>query len=304
MANVKYLSYDGLQHYTEKLFKIIEENERVTAEALTDLNTRLNEHTHESFDDMVCFNNDIHLCNNGESYGGTIYFGDNTHDGDALTYIRETTDDKLEIYAKSDINIVSGGNRGNSDQEAFLDLDADSNILKLGINGNISGMYLNESNITISPSDIKITSTGDYGTATIKVDCAYPSDADPISCIDLTADIVNSSQITAPGLIHSNIDTASRSSYFLTADGGAKPIGDIMSLADAMVFKGTITSNSQLPATHKHGWTYRINTAGTYAGQTCEVGDLIICITDGTSKNDSHWTVAQTNTDGVVSGPT
>ena len=120
----------------------------------------------------------------------------------------------------------------------------------------------------------------------------------------MTADIVNSSQITAPGLIHSNIDTASRSSYFLTADGGAKPIGDIMSLADAMVFKGTITSNSQLPATHKQGWTYRVNTAGNYAGQKCEVGDLIICITDGTSANNAHWTVAQTNTDGVVSGPT
>lgn len=72
---------------------------------------------------------------------------------------------------------------------------------------------------------------------------------------------------------------------------------------DAMLFKGTIGTNgtvTALPATHNTGWTYRVITAGTYAGVKCEIGDLIICITDGTAANNSHWTVAQTNIDGAV----
>jgi hypothetical protein len=75
---------------------------------------------------------------------------------------------------------------------------------------------------------------------------------------------------------------------------------------DAMIFKGTLGTGgtaTALPATHSIGWTYRVITAGTWAGVTCEVGDLIICITDGTSANNAHWTVAQTNIDGAVTGP-
>lgn len=75
---------------------------------------------------------------------------------------------------------------------------------------------------------------------------------------------------------------------------------------DAMLFKGTIGTGgtvTALPATHSIGWTYKVITAGTYAGQACEVGDLIICITDGTADNNAHWTVAQTNINGAVTGP-
>lgn len=76
---------------------------------------------------------------------------------------------------------------------------------------------------------------------------------------------------------------------------------------DAMVFKGTIGSSgatvTTLPATHYKGWTYKVATDGTYAGQKCEIGDMIICETDGTSANNSHWTVIQSNVDGTVTGP-
>ena len=359
MANVKYLSYDGLTHYTKKLLEIIEENERITSEALTDLNTRLDTHTHTSFDDMVCFNSDIHLCNNGANAGGTIYFGDDTHNNDPFTYISESDDNVLDIYAGSKINIntaegtsvfrvlgndyydskynkpyIFGSTNGNIKfvsgkhdvcdpnndiydstnaiqliskndcYEAKLILDKANDKVYLGIGDN-DGMDPYKSYITMSNEDIKLRSDGDYDTATIEINSNGSADSyssDPESHINLNATNINLTAVafTAPGLIHSNINTASRSSYLLTADGKAKSIGDIMSLADVMVFKGTVTQASQLPATHKQGWTYRVNTAGTYAGQTCEVGDLIICITDGTSKNDSHWTVAQTNIDGAV----
>lgn len=76
---------------------------------------------------------------------------------------------------------------------------------------------------------------------------------------------------------------------------------------DAMVFKGTIGSSgatvSSLPATHYQGWTYKVITTSTYAGQICEIGDMIICVTDGTSASDAHWTVVQSNVDGAVIGP-
>ena len=70
-----------------------------------------------------------------------------------------------------------------------------------------------------------------------------------------------------------------------------------------MLFKGILDDTHKLPDTHETGWTYRVNKVGTYAGKACEIGDLVICITDGLSANDAHWTVAQTNIDGAVIGP-
>lgn len=86
----------------------------------------------------------------------------------------------------------------------------------------------------------------------------------------------------------------------------AKSYADGMLAAnDAMVFKGTLGTNgtvTTLPISgYSAGWTYRVITAGAYAGQKCEVGDLIIAIKDFTSSaaNDD-WTVVQTNIDGAV----
>ena len=73
---------------------------------------------------------------------------------------------------------------------------------------------------------------------------------------------------------------------------------------DALVFKGIIDGGHPLPTTgYEVGHTYRVNAAGTYAGQKCEQGDLIICIADALSTSTPHWTVAQTNIDGAVIGP-
>ena len=80
-------------------------------------------------------------------------------------------------------------------------------------------------------------------------------------------------------------------------------VDKILSANDAMIFKGILDDTHKLPDTHETGWTYRVNKAGTYAGKVCEIGDLVICITDGLSANDAHWTVAQTNIDGAVIGP-
>ena len=84
-------------------------------------------------------------------------------------------------------------------------------------------------------------------------------------------------------------------------------ISGLLSAQNAMVFKGTLGANSgdtisSVPTSgYSAGWTYRITTAGTYAGETCEVGDLLIAITDAAENqsaiNTAHWAVAQGNVD-------
>ncbi len=71
-------------------------------------------------------------------------------------------------------------------------------------------------------------------------------------------------------------------------------------------FKGVVTSSSGLPTVgHKAGWQYSVKEAGTYAGVTCEVGDLILCIKDYASGSaaNSDWSVLQANIVGAVTGP-
>jgi hypothetical protein len=81
---------------------------------------------------------------------------------------------------------------------------------------------------------------------------------------------------------------------------------------DAMVFKGVIdaSANPNYPAANR-GDTYRISVAGKIGGASgtnVEAGDLILCLTDGTSSGTqagvgSSWSIAQTNIDGAVVGP-
>ena len=83
-------------------------------------------------------------------------------------------------------------------------------------------------------------------------------------------------------------------------------INNLLGASAAMTFKGSIGTGGDittLPASHDVGDTYVVKTAGSYAGQTCEIGDMIICITSGTTATNSHWTVIQTNINGAVTGP-
>lgn len=81
---------------------------------------------------------------------------------------------------------------------------------------------------------------------------------------------------------------------------------------DAMRFKGTIGLTSannyiingteaEFPSkTATVGDTYRVVTAGRYAGVQCEVGDLLICIKADSTGVNTAWTVAQTNINGQI----
>lgn len=63
------------------------------------------------------------------------------------------------------------------------------------------------------------------------------------------------------------------------------------------IINGTATPDGTLPK-GEVGDTYRISTNGSYGGNACEVGDLLICYESGTTKETDAWTVVQTNING------
>ena len=82
-------------------------------------------------------------------------------------------------------------------------------------------------------------------------------------------------------------------------------IDAVFAASDAMIFKGTLGTGgtiTALPTTYSIGWAYKVITAATYAGQACEVGDMIIAIVDraGSGNLNADWVVIQTNVDGTV----
>lgn len=75
--------------------------------------------------------------------------------------------------------------------------------------------------------------------------------------------------------------------------------------AGADFYKGKVNSDSDIPTTYKPGWTWKVGTAGTYKGNACEVGDMIMANTsrEGSGNQDSDFDVYQANIDGAVVGP-
>ena len=96
-----------------------------------------------------------------------------------------------------------------------------------------------------------------------------------------------------------------------TADGGnveAKLAALQATFASGIRQKGTVGTGGTvetLPAdSYTQGDMYIVKTDGTYAGQVCEPGDLILCIkTFAEEAADTDWTVIQNNIDRAVKGP-
>lgn len=94
-------------------------------------------------------------------------------------------------------------------------------------------------------------------------------------------------------------------------------VGNAFAANDAMRYKGTISYSNGNYTTHtvagvevqgfptkcEVGDTYRVTSQGTYAGQTCSAGDLLICIQDGTGSSlntSAYWTAVEANINGRV----
>lgn len=86
----------------------------------------------------------------------------------------------------------------------------------------------------------------------------------------------------------------------------------IVAFADAMTFKGVIncSTNPNYPAANA-GHTYRVSVAGKIggaAGVNVELGDVLICMVDGSAAGTqaavgANWGIIQANIDGAVVGP-
>ena len=74
----------------------------------------------------------------------------------------------------------------------------------------------------------------------------------------------------------------------------------VKGLAQALVFQGSVSQGSDLPENPKVGDTYVISAIGEYAGETCEVGDTIICTVAKSDETAAKWLVVQKNIDGAV----
>lgn len=91
-----------------------------------------------------------------------------------------------------------------------------------------------------------------------------------------------------------------------TSGGGSTPTP----IRGALIFKGTLGISDDgatvlvLPDEHEEGWTYLVVTAGTYAGQLCEKGDFVVCVSSGEAASDLDWTVVQGNTFNTLPIPT
>ena len=63
---------------------------------------------------------------------------------------------------------------------------------------------------------------------------------------------------------------------------------------DAMALRGTLGTGgtaASLPTEgYLVGWTYKVVSSGTYAGQACSIGDLMICVSSfNTAYKDADW---------------
>lgn len=78
---------------------------------------------------------------------------------------------------------------------------------------------------------------------------------------------------------------------------------EISALTSALVYKGTVDAKYALPTKNvKVGDVYVVAATGTFAGQTCEPGDMIIAQTASNAEGTPAptWTVVQTNINGAV----
>lgn len=149
---------------------------------------------------------------------------------------------------------------------------------------NYNGTYGDWVQIGILDQDSKVTSSENHYTPTEATDITKNTATTPTSNSAIVISNLNSD---SKGHITS-VDTINVATIKYVDD----KVKSLFKYKGTVGTGGTVTS---LPATHSTGDAYLVKVAGSYAGQNCEAGDLIICIVSGTTANNSDWSVINTN---------
>ena len=101
---------------------------------------------------------------------------------------------------------------------------------------------------------------------------------------------VGGTDVNVKGFLESETTLSSTSNAKLPT---SKAVADYVTsqMTSVLTYKGTVSKNSDLPASHKVGDVYVVASAGTYVGKACEVGDYIICKKAGSTASDADWDV-------------
>lgn len=241
---------------------------------------------------------------------------------------------------KGAITIDGGGNVNlemvDNKLKASIDLStyATKTELSSGLSGKvdktttINGHALNQASITITGADVALT--GYTKGASAEAIAASDSVNDAIGKLEKgldgksatghthtmsnITDLADALALKAPlaspkftGTPKSvNPSTSSNDDTIATTSFVQSVVNNKIAASDAMIYKGTLGTAgtiTALPDEPKVGWTYKVITAGTYASQKCEIGDMIICLTAKAGDAAATWTVVQNNIDGAVTGP-
>lgn len=140
--------------------------------------------------------------------------------------------------------------------------------------------------VTFSTTAPVMDGTAAVGTATTvsRSDHVHPSDTTKLSLSGGTM----TGTLTLSAAPTSNLQAATK-----------KYVDDAIATAQsgAAMFQGSLDNQSTLSgASYKKGWYWVVGTAGTYAGEVCEVGDMVYAVEDkGSSYSASDFTAIQRN---------
>lgn len=197
----------------------------------------------------------------------------------------------LELHPESDadiINVEQGPNAypGNADNvqdalEELYGLAKEGGVT--GVKGNAESTY-RTGQVNLTPANIGAQAAFTDGSATIA------SESNGIVTIkagvsQTAGKIANSTgaDITLGAAAKKGVATSISSSSTNNDLATAKAVNDaIVALPSPMVFKGSLGTGgtiTELPtaSASNEGYTYKVITKGTYAGQAAGVGDLFIC---------------------------